>query len=265
MYIHRKTQEEIKAMRPAGLLVWECHQIAKSLCKPGVTTAEMNAAIDAHIVNHEAIPIFKGVPGPVPFPAATCISINEQVVHGIPGDRVLQEGDIVSVDIGAKIHGWCGDSAWTYPVGEIDAEKKKLLEVTEATLMLAIELIPKKKFWSEVAKEMELYVRKAGFFTVESLVGHGIGHEMHEEPQVPNYVCHSFLRNFDFRLSPGTVIAVEPMVNVGTKTVRPLRDGWTHVTLDGRPSAHFEHTLAVTDHGTVTKLTGAPEGDEVAA
>ncbi|MDO4557400.1 MAG: type I methionyl aminopeptidase [Planctomycetia bacterium] len=259
--MHRKTQEEIAAMRPAGQLVRECHQIAGSLCKPGVTTAQIDAAVDAHIASKGGIPIFKGVPGPVPFPAATCISVNEEVVHGIPGDRVLREGDIVSVDIGASIDGWCGDSAWTYPVGETDEQKRKLLQVTESALMLAIELIPKSRFWSEVAREMERLVRRAGFSTVETLVGHGIGHQMHEDPQVPNFVSNSFLRNWDFRLLPGTVIAVEPMVNAGTKTVRVLSDGWTHVTLDGRPSAHFEHTLGITDHGTVEILTGPPAAE----
>ena len=248
-------------MRPAGLLVWECHRIAGEHCRPGVTTAEIDAAVDSHIAARGGIPIFKGVPGPTPFPAATCISINEEVVHGIPGSRVLCEGDIVSVDIGAAINGWCGDSAWTYAVGEIDAEKRKLLDVTEATLRLAIDLIPKCRFWSEVAREMGQMVRKAGFSTVETLVGHGIGREMHEDPQVPNFVSRSFLRNWDFRLSPGTVIAVEPMVNAGTKTVRVMPDGWTHVTLDGKPSAHFEHTLAVTDRGTVEILTGSPASE----
>ncbi|RMF91588.1 MAG: type I methionyl aminopeptidase [Planctomycetota bacterium] len=258
-----RSDREIAAMRPAGFLVWKAQQLAASLIRPGITTREIDAAVEAFFAEHDAHPLFKGVPGPVPFPAVTCISVNEEVVHGIPGDRKLEEGDVVSIDTGCRVNGWCGDAAVTYPVGEISPEKAKLLEVTKGTLDLAIELMPKRRKWSEVAKEMAAYVRKAGFSVVEAFVGHGIGRTMHEDPQVPNFVCRDFLRRGDFPLRPGVVIAVEPMVNAGTKDVRVGKDLWTQLTRDGKPSAHFEHTLGLTTKG-VYVLTGPPcELDEV--
>lgn len=250
-------------MRKAGLVVWQAHQIAAALVKPGVTTGEIDAAIEALFEKVGAIPLFKGVPGKVPFPAVTCISVNEEVVHGIPGPRVLNEGDVVSIDTGCKLDGWCGDAAITHPVGRIDPEVQRLLDVTDGTLQLAIELIGKKSRWSEVAAEMGKYVLDAGFSVVESFVGHGIGRDMHEAPQVPNFSSKQLLRHGDFELRPGLVIAVEPMVNMGTKKVRGMPDHWTQVTSDGRPSAHFEHTIAVTADGPRV-LTAAPQdGEEV--
>ena len=200
----------------------------------------------------------------MPFPAVTCISVNEEVVHGIPGPRKLKEGDVVSIDTGCKFNGWCGDSAVTVAVGKIDAEVQRLLDVTVGTLNLAIELIGVKRRWSEVAAEMERYVRDSGFYVVESFVGHGIGREMHEEPQVPNFVSSQLRRGGDFDLKPGLVIAVEPMVNMGTKRVKVMSDHWTQSTVDGKPSAHFEHTIAVTKDGP-SLLTAAPSPKEVAA
>jgi len=244
-------------MRKAGLLVWETHQVAASILRPGVTTAAINAAVDKYIKEHHAIALFKGVPGKVPFPAATCISINEEVVHGIPGPRKLVEGDIVSIDVGCKLNGWCGDAAATYPVGRVAPDVQRLLDVTKGVLDLSIQLMGTRAWWSEVALEMERYVKRAGFTTVESFVGHGIGREMHEDPQVPNYVSDQIRRGGDFRLVPGLVIAVEPMVNTGTKRVRTRPDHWTQVTADGRPSAHFEHTVALTSHGPYV-LTAGP-------
>jgi methionyl aminopeptidase len=248
-------------MRKAGLLVWQAHQIAAKLVRPGVTTGEIDAAIDKFFTEQNAIPLFKGVPGKVPFPAATCISVNDEVVHGIPGKRVLKEGDIVSIDTGCKFEGWCGDSAVTHAVGKIEPEIERLLRVTRGVLELAIDLMGKRNKWSEVAQEMGTYVRNAGFSVVESFVGHGIGREMHEDPQVPNFVSPQLRRNGDFALEPGLVIAVEPMVNMGSKHVKSLPDFWTQATQDARPSAHFEHTIAITDSGPWV-LTGAPTNHE---
>jgi methionyl aminopeptidase len=250
-------------MRKAGLLVWRALELAGSLVAPGVTTAEIDAAVESFFQQRGAVPLFKGVPGRVPFPAVTCISVNEEVVHGIPGPRKLVAGDIVSVDTGCKLNGWCGDAAVTFPVGPIAAESQKLLDVTKRTLEIAIELMAVRTRWSEVAAEMETYVKQQGFFVVESFVGHGIGRQMHEDPQVPNFVNAHFRRNGDFRLVPGLVLAVEPMVNLGTKRVQVCRDHWTQATVDGRYSAHFEHTIAVTESGPYV-LTAPPTDAEMA-
>jgi len=252
-----KSARDIELMRKAGLLVWEAHQLVASMLKPGVTTAAIDSAVEEFLKRRQATSLFKGVPGKVPFPATTCISVNEEVVHGIPGPRKLVEGDIVSVDIGCKLNGWCGDAAATYPVGRIAPEVQRLLDVTKGVLDLSIDLLGKRGWWREVAAEMEKYVKRSGLSVVESFVGHGIGREMHEDPQVPNYVSGQLRRGGDFRLVPGLVIAVEPMVNMGTKRVRTRADHWTQVTADGRPSAHFEHTVAVTSAGPYV-LTAGP-------
>ena len=259
--INLRSPRELAQMRKAGLVVWGAHQAAKSVVRPGVTTAEIDAVIDEYFQRHNATPLFKGVPGKVPFPASTCISVNDEVVHGIPGKRRLKEGDIVSLDTGAKVNGWCGDSAYTHPVGSISPESQRLLDVTEGTLDLAIELMVVKGRWSEVAREMASYVRDHGFSVVENFVGHGIGRDMHEEPQVPNFVTAQLKRSHDFRLEPGLVIAIEPMVNMGTKKTKTLSDHWTQVTNDGRYSAHFEHTVAMTPDGPWV-LTSPPQPGE---
>lgn len=258
-----RSPREIAQMRKAGLVVWQALALAKTMVRPGATTAEIDAAVEAFFVQRGAKALFKGVPGRVPFPAVTCISVNEEVVHGIPGPRQLKEGDIVSIDTGCKVDGWCGDSAITFPVGGIAPAARKLLDVTQQTLDLAIDLMAKRAWWSEVAAEMERLVKDHGFSVVENFVGHGIGREMHEEPQVPNFATNHFRRNGDFRLVPGLVLAVEPMVNMGTKRVRTAADYWTQVTSDGRPSAHFEHTIAVTEAG-VQVLTAPPNAAEAA-
>jgi methionyl aminopeptidase len=244
-------------MRKAGLVVWEAHQVAAELVKPGVTTAEIDAAVEKLFDEKHAEPLFRGVPGVVPFPAVTCISVNEEVVHGIPGPRQLKVGDCVSIDTGCRVDGWCADSAITHPVGQVEPQVAKLLDVTKGVLDLAIQLMAHKRLWSEVATEMETYVRDAGFSVVESFVGHGIGREMHEDPQVPNFVSKQLRRSGDFELRPGLVIAIEPMVNIGTKRVKGMPDHWTQVTQDGMASAHFEHTVAVTENGPVA-LTAGP-------
>ncbi|MDO5553374.1 MAG: type I methionyl aminopeptidase [Planctomycetia bacterium] len=256
-----KTDNDIRRMRKAGLLTWSAHKLVADTVRVGMTTAELDAEVEKLFVRNYAIPLFKGVKGRVPYPACTCVSINDQVVHGIPGARVIKDGDLVSVDTGCKIEGWCGDSANTYPVGNVDAESRKLVRVTREVLQLAINLVGTKKYWSEVAREMEQVVTRNGFSVVETFVGHGIGREMHEEPQVPNFVYREFLRYGDFELRPGVVIAIEPMVNAGTKRVRQGKDYWTMLTADGRNSAHVEHTVGLMKSGPVV-LTGGPETSE---
>ncbi len=267
MFTYKSTLE-IEKMRKAGLFVWHALQIAKGMIRPGVTTAEVDAQVERFYMDQGVVPLFKGVPGVVPFPAVTCISVNEEIVHGIPGSRTLTEGDIVGVDTGcklldpgSKVRGWCGDSAVTFSVGTISKDAQKLLDVTQQALQIAIDEIPRAKVWSEVARKMEKYVKGNGFSVVESLVGHGIGRQMHEAPQVPNYVSQEFIRSEDFKIKPGLVIAVEPMVNMGTNQIRVLGDHWTIVSKDLKFSAHFEHTLAVTSSG-IRVLTGPPESEE---
>ena len=262
-----KSAREIDRMRKAGLYVWHALQIAEKLVQPGITTGEIDAKIEQFFDEHHVVPLFKGVPGTVPFPAVTCISINEQIVHGIPGSRVLREGDIVGIDTGCKLldagsqnKGWCGDAARTFAVGKISAIQQRLMDVTQGMLDIAIEELGKAATWSAVAKKMQALAHKNGFSVIEDLVGHGIGREMHESPQVPNYVSQKMMRT-DFDLVPGIVLAVEPMVNVGTKKIRTLRDHWTIVTHDHKPSAHFEHTLALTSSG-VRVLTGPPKSED---
>jgi len=257
-----RSYREIVQMRKAGLIVWQAHQLAARLVRPGVTTAAIDQVIEQYFAERKAAPLFKGVPGKVPFPAVTCISVNEEVVHGIPSQRTLKEGDIVSIDTGCKLNGWCGDSAVTHPVGRISPEVQRLLDITSGVLQLAIDLMGRKTRWSEVAREMATYVRDAGFSVVENFVGHGIGQHMHEDPQVPNFVSPQLRRNNDFRLESGLVIAVEPMVNMGTKKTKALSDHWTQSTQDGQPSAHFEHTIALLDEGPWI-LTGPPTEQEL--
>jgi methionyl aminopeptidase len=257
MKITLKTPDEIKQMREAGLLLWETHQVAAKMLASGVTTKEIDAEVESFIIKRKAIPLFKGVPGETPYPASTCISLNEQIVHGIPSERKLCSGDIVSIDIGVKLNGWCADAAVTHPIGNIDAEKKKLLDVTENSLREDIALLATAQFWSEIAKKTSAPVLKEGFSIVEELVGHGIGREMWEQPQIPNYYSR---RIPDFRLRPGMVLAIEPMVNVGVRDIRILPDHWTIVTADGLPSAHFEHSIALTETGPVV-LTCGPNNE----
>lgn len=248
-------------MRKAGLLVWKAHQVAEEMVRPGATTKAIDAAVEDLFDSAGAVGMFKGVPGRVPFPAVTCMSVNEEVVHGIPSDRALREGDILSLDTGCRLAGWCGDACVTHKVGKVVPEVDRLVEVTRGTLALAIDAMATAQYWSEVAEQMEKFVCDAGFFVVEDFVGHGIGREMHEAPQVPNFSNNRFRRLEDFRLQPGVVIAIEPMVNLGTKRVRVLSDHWTQVTYDREPSAHFEHTVAMTEKGPWV-LTGAPETEE---
>jgi len=258
MFIEKKTPAQLALMRKAGLVVWEAHQAAASLIKPGTTTFQLDAVVEKVIKDHKAIPLFKGhrVPGAPPFPACTCVSVNEEIVHGIPGNREIKEGDVVSVDIGVRYEGWCGDAAVTWPVGEINEQARKLLDICEGTLRLAIQKMKPNIIWNKVSKVMEMNVKNAGLKVIEDLCGHGIGQEMWMSPQVPNYFSPI---SGDFKLQPGMVVAIEPMVAVGTKELRVLDDKWTYVTADHSLAAHFEHTIAVTEDG-VQVLTCGPEG-----
>jgi methionyl aminopeptidase len=250
--IKLKSPREIGFMLEAGRVVAKALEKCRQMAVPGATTGEIDAAVAAIFREHNATPLFRGVPSSVkgkpPFPAVVCASVNEQVVHGIPNRRPLREGDILSIDTGCKINGWCGDAAVTLPIGKVGLEIERLLTVTQQTLDLAIRAMGRCRYWSEVASLMEQYVKSQRMYVVEKFVGHGIGQDMHEEPQVPNFVSKS-LRQNDILLEPGLVLAIEPMVALGTKDVRTLSDGWTVETKDRRPSAHFEHTVAMTPDG----------------
>jgi methionyl aminopeptidase len=258
-----KSRREMQKMAAAGALVARAHAIARDMCRPGVTTREIDVEIDRLFAAHNATPLFKGFPGKVPFPAATCISINEEIVHGIPGGRVIQPGDIVSIDTGCRLDGWCGDAAWTYAVGEIDDEKRRLMDCGRRVLATAIKAFATERRWSQVARRLMAETRKAGFSLVEQFVGHGIGREMHEKPQVPNYTSEA-LEEEDFELRPGIVLAIEPMVNAGTHEIEILADDWTAVTKDRRPSVHFEHTVGLTSTGPLILTEGVGEPLEFA-
>lgn len=264
--IQLKSEREIRLMRRSGLAVWKAHQIAGSMVKPGATTREIDAAVAEYFKSRNATPLFLNYPnheeGKPSFPAVTCMSLNEAVVHGIPNDEPLVEGDILSLDTGCRLGGWCGDAAYTYKVGEVSAPVQRLLDCTQAVLDLAFDLLHTKTRWSQIASTMGRYVKDHGYTSVENFVGHGIGRSMHEDPQVPNFVSRSLRGRGDFRIEPGLVIAVEPMVNMGTKEVKLLRDHWTQVTKDGKPSAHFEHTIAITKDGP-RRLTEPPTEEEL--
>ena len=250
-----RSPREIEKMRRPGQLVREAHQRVSKLVRPGVTTKELDQVVEDLFAEHNAEPLFKGYPGVTPFPAVTCISVNEEVVHGIPGDRVLKVGDIVSVDTGCRIDGWCGDAAVTHAVGEISEQAQSLLDATSRVLDIAIESMTECEMWSQVTRRMQDFIKSTGFSIVRNFVGHGIGKEMHESPQVPNYFSRKFEEEEDFPLRPGIVLAIEPMINTGTHETRCLDDHWTIVTDDGGLSAHFEHTVALTANGP-ERLTG---------
>lgn len=233
-----KSEPEIAAMRKAGRVVAQAHELVRERLRPGVTTADIDRWVEEFLQRQGATPAFRGYHG---FPACTCTSVNDEVVHGIPGSRVLHEGDIVAVDIGAFVDGFCGDMAWTYPVGEISELAQKLLRVTEESLTKAIEQAVAGNRLSDIGHAVQSHVEAAGFSVVKSFVGHGIGRAMHEAPQVPNFGRPGR----GPRLREGMTLAIEPMVNAGGEDVRILEDDWTAVTVDGSLSAHFEHTVAV--------------------
>ncbi len=261
-----KSLREIGLMREAGKLVAKAHRICREIAKPGVKTVEINRAVEELYAKHGALPLFKGYKGAmkVPFPAVTCLSLNEQVVHGIPGNRVLKEGDLLKIDTACKLNGWCADAAVTLPIGKVRAERLRLIKVAQEVLQIAIVEMGRRRWWSEVSVRMQQHAEDAGFRVVETFVGHGIGREMHENPQVPNYCNKELREKGDFRLEPGLVLAVEPMVNMGRSEVDTLTDHWTVVTKDGLPSAHVEHTLAITENGVVV-ITGDEEPADLTA
>ena len=249
--IHLKTSDEIDAMGRAGTIIAGLLDAIPEQVGPGVTTHTLDAFCDDYIVSHEgAVPAFKGLYG---FPGAVCVSVNDEVVHGIPSsERVLQEGDIVSVDVGVRLDGWCADSAWTYAVGEISAEARALMDVTEKSLWSAVEAATRGNHVGDLGAAVVGAVEGTEYGIIRDLVGHGIGREVHEEPQVPNVgrAGHGPL------LRPGMVLAIEPMLSAGTPDIKTLEDGWTVVTADRTLSAHFEHTVAITAEGPRV-LTGA--------
>jgi methionyl aminopeptidase len=253
-FFHRapelKSSREIALMRDAGKLVAEALRLCREMAKPGVRTIEIDQAVEALYARHGALPLFKGYPGRVPFPAVTCISLNEQVVHGIPGQRVVKEGDLIKIDTACKLNGWCADAAVTLVVGEVRPEWRRLVQVGHEVLEIARVEMARRRWWSEVAALMQRHVETAGFSVVTQYVGHGIGRVMHENPQVPNFVSRE-TRKGDFRMEEGLVLAVEPMVNMGRPDVETLRDHWTVVTRDKLPSVHVEHTFALTQGGVV--------------
>jgi methionyl aminopeptidase len=237
-----KSKEEIEIMRRAGRVVSKTLDMVSETIRPGITTGELDELIEECIRSQNAIPGFKGYNG---FPASACISIDEEVVHGIPGKRVINDGDIVSVDVGSIVEGFYGDSARTFAVGTVSAEKANLMRETEKSLKAGIDKARKGNKLGQVSAAVQEVAEAAGYGIVRALVGHGIGRKMHEEPQVPNFGSASA----GPVLKTGMVIAIEPMINAGTYEVYTKPDGWTYVTQDGKPSAHFEHTVAITDDG----------------
>jgi len=252
MAITLRSRREIELLRKAGKVVAEVLLKLQEAVEPGVSTAELDGIAGRITSSAGAEALFKGVESPVArfaFPGAICASINEQVVHGIPSQQVvLKDGDLLSVDFGAQLKGYCGDAAVTVGVGQITAAKQKLMDVTRRVLDIAIEKSSPSVKWSQVAAAMQSCAESAGFSVVTDFVGHGIGTEMHEEPKLPNFVSDELLAN-DVVLQEGMVFAVEPMINMGGSAVRTLKDGWTVVTKDGKCSAHFEHTIVIVKNG----------------
>ena len=244
-----KSKREIELLRAAGRLVRQVLRRLGEMAKPGVTTGQLDAEAEQMCRRMGGTSLFKGVPGAHgPFPGNICCSINEQVVHGIPGDRAIREGDLVSIDYGVRLHGYCGDAATTLMIGEVGPKKRLLVAVAEQMLQTATEMCRPERRWSEVAGAMQALAEREGFGVVRKFVGHGIGTEMWEEPKVPNFVSPSLLQN-DIVLREGMVLAVEPMANMGTHQVMIENDGWTVVTKDALPSAHVEDMLAITADG----------------
>ena len=235
-----KTRREIEIMRKAGRLVAQSHELVRKHIKPGVTTRELDQLVEDFLRSNNAIPTFKGYNG---FPFSICASVNEEVVHGFPSDRKLISGDIISVDIGATFDGKVGDSAKTFLVGDVDEEKKHLVEATRQSFYEGIKFAKLSYRLSDISHAIQAFAESQGLSVVRDYVGHGIGKKMHESPQVPNFGKP----NKGPRLQEGMVLAIEPMINAGTYNVKVLEDGWTVVTADGKPSAHYEHTVAITD------------------
>jgi methionyl aminopeptidase len=246
-----KNRSELEKMRRAGGIVGECHRLLRDAVRPGVTTEQLNRLVHEQIAKQGGTPSFLGYPGPTPFPAATCISVNQELVHGIPGPRVLREGDIVSIDIGVIWQGYHGDSAWTYPVGKISKAAQELLDVTERTLYHALEFACAGGRLSDISHAIQSYAERHGYGVVRKYISHGIGRSLHEDPQIKNYGE----AGKGMLLRPGMTFAIEPMITQGDYATRELADGWTVVTVDGSLAAHFEHTIAITESGGPEILT----------
>ena len=240
--IYLKSDEELALMRISGRLTKEALEVAGEKIRPGVTTSEIDGAVARFIEKNNATASFLGYGG---YPKSICVSVDEEVVHGIPGKRVLTEGSIVSVDIGVFKNGFHGDAARTFAVGKISAAKQQLIKVTEQCFFKGAALVREDTRLGDIGYAINAHAESFGYSTVKVLVGHGIGRQMHEDPNVPNYGA----RGKGVRLSAGMTIAIEPMINAGVFEVDRLDDGWTYVTKDGKPSAHYENTLAVTKDG----------------
>ncbi len=236
--INFKTKEEIELMRLSGDLVSKTHAALAEIIRPGITPLDLDKVAEEFIRDHGAVPGFLGL---YDFPNTLCISVNEAVVHGIPNNKELQEGDIISVDCGVLMNGFYGDQAYTYPIGEISEEVRTLLKVTKESLYKGVAQCVAGNRIGDISFAIQNYVDRHKFGIVRELVGHGVGKKMHESPEVPNFGK----RGKGPLIKNGLVIAIEPMINLGTKRVQQLKDGWTIVTKDGMPSAHFEHTVAV--------------------
>jgi methionyl aminopeptidase len=246
-----KNKHELAAMRQAGRIVGECHQLLRVAVRPGVTTGQLNKLVHEHILKRGGVPSFLGYPGPTPFPAATCISVNEEIVHGIPGPRTLHEGDIVSVDIGVIWNGYHGDSAWTYAVGQVSPAAQDLLRTTERTLYHALEFARVGNRLGDISHALQSYAESHGYGVVRKYISHGVGRALHEDPQIKNYGAPGT----GLRLQAGMTFAIEPMITQHSYETRELPDGWTVVTADGGLAAHFEHTVAITTDGPAEILT----------
>ncbi|MCL4561797.1 MAG: type I methionyl aminopeptidase [Chloroflexi bacterium] len=238
-----KSPQEIEIMRKAGRITAEALAAAKAIIHPGVTTGDMNAAAEEVLKKYGVYSPFKNYPGPYPYPASTCVSVNQELVHGIPGKRKLKEGDIVTMDCGAVYEGFVGDAAFTAGVGEVSAVAAKLLEITEGALYEGISKAHSGGHLGDISAAIESYVESRGFYVTREYTGHGVGRQMHEGPQVPNYG----IPGRGLQLRPGMTLALEPMVLVGTAATRVLDDQWTVVSWDGSLTAHFEHSIAITD------------------
>jgi len=236
--IDYKTEEEIIIQKESSLLVGKTLAEVAKLIRPGVTTLELDKIAEEFIRDNNAIPGFKDYNG---FPNTLCTSVNEQVVHGIPNNKPLKEGDIVSLDCGVLMNEFYGDSAYTFAVGEVNAEIQQLLDVTKQSLMLGLEKAIVGNRIGDIGYTIQKYSESFGYGVVRELVGHGLGRSLHESPEVPNYGR----RKSGLKLKEGLVLAIEPMINMGVKEVKQLKDGWTIVTADGKPSAHFEHDVAI--------------------
>ncbi|MGI5851815.1 MAG: type I methionyl aminopeptidase [Caldicoprobacterales bacterium] len=234
-----KSKSEIKLMEEAGKIVAGAHEAVRKAIAPGITTEELDRIAEDYIQSRGATPAFKGYMG---YPASICASINEQVVHGIPGPVALKEGDIVSVDIGAFFNGYCGDAAKTHPVGKVSPDALRLIETAKEAFFSGLEFAREGYRLSDISHAIQVYVEGRGYSVVKALVGHGIGQAMHEEPQIPNYGPPGR----GPRLREGMTLAIEPMINAGAHEVATLHDGWTVVTRDGSLSAHYEHTIVIT-------------------